>query len=83
MQSSIRTIENITGEVGGIEVRKIALIRAMEQIQRRIEELRVKLREEYGTDNINIADGVINYPQETPEQEKTNPEENGEADKKD
>ena len=38
----------------------------------------IELQKDYGTDNINIQDGTINYP---PEQ--TTPEENGETDKKD
>jgi hypothetical protein len=50
-------------------------MKAMEQVQQRIEQLRVSLKKEYGTDNINIADGKINYPENT--------EENGEANKKD
>jgi hypothetical protein len=49
-------------------------MKAMEQVQQRIEELRVKLNNKYGTDNINIADGKINYPE--------NKEQDGEANKK-
>ena len=75
MQASVRTVDQLTSEVGSIEVRKHALMKAMESVQQRIEELRVKLNNKYGTDNINIADGKINYPENT--------EQNGEADKKD
>ena len=75
MQASVRTVDQLTSEVGSIEVRKHALMKAMEQVQQRIEQLRVSLKKEYGTDNINIADGKINYPENT--------EENGKADKKD
>ena len=71
LQSSVRTIEQLTGEVGTIEVRKHALMKAMEQVQTRIEQVRVQLNDKYGTDNISIQDGTIKYP------------ENGEADKKD
>ena len=46
-------------------------MKAMEQVQTRIEGIRVQLNTKYGTDNISIQDGVINYP------------ENGETDKKD
>ena len=73
MQASVRTVDQLTSEVGSIEVRKHALMKAMEQVQQRIEQLRVSLKKEYGTDNINIADGKINYPENT--------EENGEANK--
>jgi len=75
MQASVRTIDQLTSEVGSIEVRKHALMKAMEQVQQRIEQLRVNLKKEYGTDNINIVDGKINYPENT--------EENGEVNKKD
>jgi hypothetical protein len=55
-------------------------MKAMESVQTRIEGFRQELLEKYGTDNINIQDGKINYSEEntTP-----NPTENGEADKKD
>ena len=71
LQSSVKTIDQLTHEVGAIEVRKHALMKAMEQVQTRIEQTRVHLSTKYGTDNISIQDGVINYP------------ENGETDKKD
>ena len=76
LQSSIKTIDSLTNEVGGIEVRKHSLMKAMESIHTRLETLRVQLHEQYGTDNINIRDGVITYS------ESTQPE-NGETDKKD
>ena len=75
LQASIKTIDQLTHEVRSIEVRKHALMKAMETIQTRVETLRVELKDEYGTDDINIQDGTINY--------NTNQKENGEADKKD
>ena len=75
LQAAIKTIDNLTGEVGGIEVRKHSLLRAMESVHSRLEAQRVKLQETYGTDNINLQDGTISYPE-------TNTE-NGEANKKD
>ena len=75
LQAAIKTIDNLTGEVGGIEVRKHSLLRAMECVHSRLEAQRVKLQETYGTDNINLQDGTISYPE-------TNTE-NGEANKKD
>ena len=72
LQSSIKTIDSLTKEVGGIEVRKHSLMRAMESIHSRLEALRVELEKKYGTDDINIADGVITYSETKPD--------NGEAD---
>jgi predicted nucleic acid-binding Zn-ribbon protein len=80
MQSSIKTIDQLTHEVGTIEVRKHALMKAMESVQQRIEAFRGELMKKYGTDNVTIADGTINYPEENPQSKA---EENGEADKKD
>ena len=76
LQASVRTVDQLTAEVGTIEVRKHALMKAMQSVQQRIEQLRVQLRNDYGTDNISIQDGTKNYPQ-------TKAEENGKADKKD
>ena len=75
LQASVKTIDQLTHEVGQIEVRKHALLKAMESIQTRMEALRVELKDEYGTDNISIQDGTINY--------ETNDKENGEVNKKD
>ena len=75
LQSLIKTIDQITHDVGQIEVRKHALMKAMESVQTRVESTRVQLNEEYGTDNIDLQDGTINY--------ESNPKENGEANKKD
>ncbi len=75
LQASVKTVDQLTHEVGQIEVRKHALMRAMETVQTRIEATRVELKDEYGTDNINLQDGVINY--------ESNSNENGKVDKKD
>ena len=80
IQSMIKTIEQLTNEVGQIEVRKHALMKAMESVQTRLEGQRAAMQTKYGTDNINLQDGVINYPNPAPQ---NNPIENGKADKKD
>ena len=76
LQATIKTMDQLTGEVGVMEVRKYSMMRAMDQIQGNIEKLRSEFREKYGTDNINVQDGTISYPSE-------NQNENGETDKKD
>ena len=75
LQAAIKTIDNLTGEVGSIEVRKHSLLKAMESVHFRLEQQRQKLQKEYGTDNINLQDGSISYSE-------TNTE-NGEVNKKD
>ena len=61
-----------------MEIKKYALVKALENVQNDIQEMRNDFIKEYGTDNINIQDGTISYPPENP-----NPEGNGETDKKD
>ena len=72
LQTTIKTIEHFTNDIGRLEVQKNVLLGAMTPHQNNIETLRKEFNEEYGTDNINIQNGTIEYPQE-----------NGEADKKD
>ena len=78
LQAAIKTIDNLTGEVGGIEVRKHSLLRAMESVHSRLEGQRVKLQETYGTDNINLQTGEITYA-DSPNTQA----ENGEVNKED
>ena len=88
LQATIKTIDQLTQQVGEIEVRKYSLMKAMETVQERVQALRQEFFKEYGTDNINIQDGTISYPPENP---NPNPEENptqttqenGETDKED
>jgi hypothetical protein len=80
IQSMIKTIEQLTTEIGQIEVRKHALMKAMEGVQTRLEGQRASIQTKYGTDNVNLQDGTISYPNPAPQ---NNPTENGEADKKD
>ncbi len=77
LQSAIKTIDNLTAEVGSIEVRKHSLLKAMESVHSRLEAQRVAIQKEYGTDNINLQDGTISYPETN-----VNPS-NGEVNKED
>ena len=79
LQATIKTMDQLTGEVGVMEVRKYSMMRAMDQIQGNIEKLRSEFRDKYGTDNVNIQEGTITYP----ENNETNQKENGEINKKD
>ena len=72
LQSTIKTVEHFTNDIGRLEIQKNILIQALTPHQKNIEVMRKEFNEEYGTDEINIQDGTINYPPE-----------NGETDKKD
>ena len=78
LQSTIKTIDQLTQQVGEIEVRKYSLMKAMDKIQNDLEILRKDFQDKYGTDNINIQEGTITYQTENP-----NPPENGETNKED
>ena len=64
LQSTIKTIDHITMELGQMEVKKFSLLKAMKGVQDDITDLREYFKREYGTDNINIQDGTIGYDKE-------------------
>ena len=78
LQATIRTMDKLTDDVGRMEIRKWALIKAMESTQENIQEMRKSFLEKYGTDNVNIQTGEIAYPEPEPKSE-----ENGEVNKED
>ena len=77
LQSTIRTMDKLTDDVGRMEIQKYSLMKAMENVQNNIETIRQGFNSKYGTDNINIQDGTISYL------EDTNQPDNGEINKKD
>tara|TARA_R110002051_G_scaffold17793_1_gene51634 strand:- start:716 stop:1036 length:321 start_codon:yes stop_codon:yes gene_type:complete len=77
LQSTVKTIDHVTVDIGNLEVKKYGLLKALENVQNDIQEMRGEFYKEYGTDNINIQTGEISYP------EQPNTSENGETDKKD
>ena len=72
VQTTVGTMDHLTMELGRIDVQKYGLLKGIENVQSELDLLRQELKKEYGTDNINIKDGTIAYP-----------EENGETNKKD
>tara|TARA_R100001530_G_C4298897_1_gene149962 strand:+ start:854 stop:1159 length:306 start_codon:yes stop_codon:yes gene_type:complete len=77
VQSCVRTMDQLTMNAGRIEVQKHALLTSLQTIQTDLDNLRGEFIKQYGTDNINIEDGSIVYP------EQSNSKEDGEANKKD
>ena len=78
VQSTVGTMDKVTMELGRITIQKYSTLKGLEKVQIELDNLLNELKKEYGTDNVNIQDGTINYPPENP-----NPEENGKTDKKD
>jgi len=71
IQKLINDINRGQLEVGAMELQKHENMHRISLLRGKLEELQDGLEEQYGTIDINIKDGTINYP------------ENGEADKKD
>ena len=72
VQNVINEINRCQIEIGTMETKKHNLTHHILTLQEKIGEMQKEFEKDYGTADINIKDGTINYPKE-----------NGEADKKD
>jgi len=71
VQALINDINRSQMELGQMETKKHAILHHISSLQEAVGVVRDEFEKEYGTSDVNIQDGIINYP------------ENGEADKKD
>jgi len=71
IQDQVKRINNFQLEVGIVETKKHAILHQIGSIQNEILETQKELEEQYGTADVNIETGQINYP------------ENGEVNKED
>jgi len=71
VQDVINDINRSQMEVGSMETKKHAIMHHVTALQETVGEMRSEFEKDYGTADVNIQDGIINYP------------EKGEADKKD
>ena len=72
IQSIVDRINQTQMNIGTMEARKHQALHYLAGINDELSLMQNELNEEYGTNDINIQDGTINYPKE-----------NGETDKKD
>ena len=72
VQDVINNINKVQLEVGILETKKHNLLHHVSVLQEQIGGLQAEFEKEYGTSDVNIQDGTINYPKE-----------NGEANKED
>ena len=72
VQTNVNAMNRVQLEVGSIEVRKHEMMHSIAGLRDELTLLQSEFEKEYGTFDINIQDGTINYTKE-----------NGEADKKD
>jgi len=71
VQAVINDINKSQIEIGQMETKKHAIMHHISALQEAVGEIREEFEKEYGTADINIQDGIINYP------------ENGEVNKED
>ena len=72
IQDLVDKMNKAQRDIGAIETRKHQALHFIAGINDKLTLLQEELKKEYGTNDVNIQDGIINYPKE-----------NGEADKKD
>ena len=72
VQVNINNINRAQLEIGSMEIKKHELMHSIAGLRDQLTLLQGEFEKDYGTFDININDGTINYPKD-----------NGEADKKD
>jgi|7_EtaG_2_1085326.scaffolds.fasta_scaffold06063_7 hypothetical protein len=72
VQDTVNNINRAQLEIGSIELKKHEMLHNIAGLRDELTLLQTEFEKDYGTFDINIQDGVINYPKE-----------NGKTDKKD
>jgi len=70
VQNTVNGINRVQLEVGSIEVRKHEMMHNIAGLRDELTLLQSEFEKEYGTFDINIQDGTINYPKENGEVNK-------------
>jgi len=64
IQETVSVINRAHSEIGSIETKKHALMHQVSTNQEVLQTLQTELEKEYGTVDININDGTINYKED-------------------
>jgi len=64
LRSAVNTVNGLQFEIGKIETQKHMALHQFASAQDNITLLQSKLQEEYGTYDVNLQDGTINYPKD-------------------
>ena len=64
LQEIINVVNNIQFNVGKLEAQKHNLLHELGLSQNKIAEMQDKLSKEYGSYDVNVTDGTINWPKE-------------------
>ena len=70
VQELINNINRSQMELGQIETKKHAMLHHISALQEAVGGMRDTFEKDYGTADVNIQDGTINYPQENGEVNK-------------
>tara|TARA_R110000782_G_scaffold126400_1_gene217958 strand:+ start:829 stop:1131 length:303 start_codon:yes stop_codon:yes gene_type:complete len=62
VQAVINDINKSQIEIGQMETKKHAIMHHISALQEAVGEIRQEFEKEYGTADVNIQDGIINYP---------------------
>ena len=72
IQAVINELNKIQLEIGMLESKKHNMLHGIANGQDQLTVIQTELEKEYGTTDINIVDGTINYPKENGEANKKN-----------
>ena len=67
VQNVINEINRTQMEIGQMESKKHAMLHHVSVLQEKVGEIKEEFEKEYGTADVNIQDGTINYPKENGE----------------
>ena len=70
VQEVINEINRLQMEIGQMETRKHAVLHHISVSQESVGKIREKFEEEYGTSDVDIQTGIINYPPDNGETNK-------------
>jgi hypothetical protein len=66
LQQVVSAINKLQFDIGTMEVQKHNALHAIFQGNDKLNEMQGKLTEQYGTNDINIQDGTVNYKEDEP-----------------
>ena len=64
VQETVNNLNRSQMEIGQMETRKHEILHSIAKLRESLGELQTEFQKEYGTFDINIEDGTINYPKE-------------------
>ena len=72
VQDTVNSINRAQLEIGSIELKKHEVMHSISSLRNELTLLQTEFEKDYGTFDINIQDGIINYPIENGEVNKKN-----------